>query len=515
MSGVCYPVLYQVNTRILVNELSASLGRTATLDDLPGAWLDRVAGLGFDWIWLLGVWSTGEAGRVISGTSPAFTEGFGADLPDWTEADVCGSPFALRDYSLNPDFGGPETLARLRERLRRRGVRLMLDFVANHTALDHPWVATNPEYYVKGTEDDLLRTPGNYGLIETDGGPRILAHGRDPYFPGWIDTWQLNYRHRGLREAMVEILGGVAGLCDGVRCDMAMLLLPEIFLRTWGDGSRPADGSDPADESFWAEAIGRVKGRFPEFTFLAEAYWDLEWALQQQGFDFCYDKRLYDRLRESGPGDVRNHLRAGLDYQSRLCRFLENHDERRAAAVFPPDKHRAAAVAAFFAPGMRFLHEGQLEGRKHRASIHLGRRVEEPVDAEIAAFYDGLLAALRHPAPREGDWRLLEVRPVSDGDPAWGQLIAYLWEWSPEASDRPRRWLVVVNYGPSQARGFVEIPLSDRPGATIALHDLLGPTTHETDAGDLATRGFSLDLPGWGHHVFEVVESSDDARWEA
>jgi hypothetical protein len=106
---------------------------------------------------------------------------------------------------------------------------------------------------------------------------------------------------------------------------------------------------------------------------MAEVYWDLEWTLQQQGFDYAYDKRLHDRLREGRARPVCEHFHAGLDYQDKLARFLENHDEPRAAAAFPREVHEAAAVITFLSPGLRFFHEGQFRGRKKRISPHLCR----------------------------------------------------------------------------------------------------------------------------------------------
>ena len=120
-------------------------------------------------------------------------------------------------------------------------------------------------------------------------GPRILAHGRDPNYPGWPDTLQLDYANPLLQKSQIDELIAIAGKCDGVRCDMAMLVLPEVFQRTWG--------VDPAP--FWPKATAAVRGAHSAFTFLAEVYWDLEWTLQQQGFDYCYDKRLYDRLQST------------------------------------------------------------------------------------------------------------------------------------------------------------------------------------------------------------------------
>jgi hypothetical protein len=379
----------------------------------------------------------------------------------------------------------------------------MLDFVPNHTALDHRWVREHPEFYVPGTEADLAREPQNYTRVETGRGPRVLAHGRDPYFPGWPDTLQVNYRHPGLRAAMLDVLDTIAGQCDGLRCDMAMLVLPEVIARTWGDRARPVDGS-PFDDPFWPTAIARVRQRRPGFVFMAEAYWDLEWTLQQQGFDYTYDKRLYDRLRAQDADAVRGHLQAAPEYQRRSARFLENHDEPRAAAVFAPSIHQAAAVVTFLVPGLRFLHEGQRSGRRFRASNHLRRRSAEPDDRDLEAFYERLLACMRRPEVRAGDWRLLERRPAWDGNSTWERFIAFAW------SGRERRLLVAVNYGPTPGQCYIHLPWSDLEGRGWVLADLMVPTIeYERDGRDLARRGLYLEMPAWGYHVFDFVAATE------
>jgi glycosidase len=495
-----FPSLYQINTRIWLGELGLRLGRRATLDDITDASIDQVAADGFDWVWLLGVWQTGEAGRRVSLTQPEWQPEYRELLPGFTPDDVAGSPFAVREYTVHADFGGPEALARFRARLADRGARLLLDFVPNHTALDHPWVLDHPEFYVNGSDEDLAREPGNYRRVETRSGPRTLAHGRDPYFPGWPDTLQVNYRHPGLRQAMRQTLASIAAQCDGVRCDMAMLVLPEVIARTWGERARPADGSAPADEPFWPEAIAAVHRLRADFTFMAEAYWDLEWTLQQQGFDYTYDKRLYDRLHGQDAAAVRGHLHADPEFQRRSVRFLENHDEPRAAAAFPPRVHRAAAVIAFLVPGLRFVHEGQRSGRHLRASNHLRRRSPEPIDLELAAFYARLLGGAHRPVVRDGQWRLLPVRPAWDGNPTWDRFIAFAWELG------NRRLLVAVNYGPTQGQCYVDLQAPDLGGRTWHLTDRLNPAvTYKRDGGDLARRGLYLDLAAWGHHLFEVT----------
>ena len=497
-----HPLLYQINTRVFLQERSVALKRPATLDDVPDALLDDVAAKGFAWVWFLGVWQTGRVGREISRSDPKLVEECRRDLPDLREQDITGSPFAIVAYRVNDDFGGDKALAGLRDRMARRGLKLLLDFVPNHTGRDHPWVTAHPEYYVHGSEDDLARQPQNYARVAAGrgaGSATILAFGRDPYFDGWPDTFQLNYRHAGFREAQIGELGAVAQRCDGVRCDMAMLLQPQIIQKTWGDRALPSDGSPAKDDPFWPEAIAAIRRRHPGFTFIAEVYWDMEWELQQTGFDYTYDKRLYDRLLSGDASQVREHLWADETFQDHSMRFLENHDEPRAAAAFAHPMHKAAAVVASTARGLRFFHEGQFDGRRVHVSMHLGRRPWEAVDEELRAFYGRLLDGLKRPELHDGTWRLADVREAWQGNQTHQQLIVSSWQ------SGERRLLVAVNYGPSQAQGYVGAAgLSGLEGRTFTLVDLLGDARYQRSGDDIAGRLY-LDMPPWGYNVFELT----------
>jgi hypothetical protein len=493
-----FPSLYQLNTRVILHELGLQLGRPAALDDLPDAMLDEIAARGFSWVWPLGVWQTGSAGRAVSRKDVRLRGILQSQLPDLREEDISGSPFAITAYEVHRDFGGDPALEVLRERLRSRGMKLLLDFVPNHVGPDHQWVYERPEYLIHGSPDDLAHEPQNYVRMSTRLGPRILAYGRDPYFDGWPDTIQLNYRHAGLREAQINVLGGIAERCDGVRCDMAMLLEPAVIARTWGERARPVDGSPAKDAPFWPEALAAVRRRRPEFQLVAEVYWDLEWALQQEGFDFTYDKRLYDRLHDGKARPVREHLMADPAFANRCLRFLENHDEPRAAATFPFPMHQAAAVVAFFAPGMRFFHEGQLDGRQSFVSMHLGRRPVEPADPEVRAFYGRLLTVLARPEVHEGRWQLERCRPAWQGNATDDQFIVSSWRQG------ERVLLAAVNYGPSQAQSYVTPALPDLAGRRWLLRDLMSEARYERDGDELASSGLYLDLAPWGYHVFAL-----------
>jgi glycosidase len=487
-----YPTLYEINTWVWISELSLRTGTSVDLGTVPADEWDTIAKFGFDAVWLMGVWERSPAGISIANQNKNLIDDFRRALPDFSPADNVGSPYCIRRYVVDKHLGGPEGLAIARRELATRGMKLLLDFVPNHVAPDHPWVAEHPEYFVRGNAEDTRSDPASY--LEVQG--YVCARGRDPYFPAWPDVLQLNAFQPGLRQAAIETVSSIAAQCDGVRCDMAMLVLNQIFERTWG--SRAA--RRPPTE-YWGDVIPAVKRANPYFCFIAEAYWDLEWELQQQGFDFCYDKRHYDRLEHDNAESIRLHLCADLAYQDKLLRFLENHDEPRAATAFSPAKHRAAAVAISTLPGARLFHEGQFEGRKVRVPVFLARRPAEPVDNALQAFYDKLLTAINAPIFRDGAWSLCERSGWPDNI-SFRNLVA--WSW---IKDNDRR-LVVVNLSDSAAQARVHLPWQEEPGATWHLIDALSDASYDREWDEIAASGLHVELGPWGYCFLQCRRTS-------
>lgn len=484
------PVIYEVNTVVWLGELGRRYDRPVTLAEVPVEAWDELALPGVDAIWLMGVWERSAAGLRIAGSDAALQESFLEALPDLHPEDVVGSPYCVRRYVADSSLGGAAGLAAARESLARRGMRLVLDYVPNHVAPDHPWVGEHPEYFVRGDAIDLGRTPPAF--ISAAG--HVLALGRDPYFAPWPDVVQLNAFAQSLRDATARVLTTIGSQCDGVRCDMAMLLMNDVFARTWGDRAGPVPAAD-----FWPQVLGRVRQQHPDMLFVAEAYWDLEWALQQQGFDYCYDKRLYDRLLHEPAVDVRAHLLADVAYQRRLVRFLENHDELRAAATLPPAKERADAVTIATLPGATLWHEGQFEGRRVRPPVFLARRPDEPTDVDLRSFYRQLLAAVHAAGMREGEWRLLDCTGWPD-NPTQRNLLAWCWRGA-------RRHVVVVNFSDQPAQARVRLPWNDLQGRQWRLSELLGETAYERDGTELAEAGLYVALDPWRWHLLVVDEA--------
>jgi len=488
-----HPHLLEVNARVLIERLSQKHGQRLTLGTVPEEEWRGVARQGFDLLWLMGVWQRSPGARQEALAHQDLRRSYGDALPDWKDEDVAGSPYAIYTYALDPALGGEGDLAELRSKLRRLGLRLILDFVPNHVALDHPWVTAHPDRFVCGSEEDARMHPdwfySPYPSVH-------VAHGKDPNFPPWTDTAQVNFFSREMRHALVDVLMRVAHVADGIRCDMAMLALNDVFRGVWGWVVK--DAAQPSEE-FWTEAIQRVRQADPEFLFLAEAYWGLESQLINLGFDYTYDKTLYDRLRDSNAADVRQYLGGGGHLLDRQARFIENHDELRAPAAFGRARARAAAVVFATLPGLRLFHDGQLTGRRIRLPIQLIREPSEPSDAETAEFYDRLLSACGVALFHEGEWRLLEAAPAWDGNESHQSLLAWSWQRSGELG------IVVVNYSPSPAQGRIEITLPDDRTQQVSLRDELTGEIRLLGGRESSRQTLYAELGPWCSHIFVNV----------
>jgi hypothetical protein len=486
-----HPLLYEVNTRCWLRALSEKSGSAITLANVPDSELAKWQKPGFTHIWLMGVWTTGPRARAEALNHPELRRAYDQVLPGWQDADVAGSPYAIGDYQVPSVLGGETGLEEFRRRLNEQGLKLLLDFVPNHVGLDHPWVSERPDLFVQSPGD----VPGAFAQ-ETRAGLRWLAQGKDPYFAPWTDTVQLDYRRAGTRGMMTQLLQSIASRCDGVRCDMAMLVLNDVFAKTWE--RFPITNHQSPTSEFWASAIPVVKRGHPDFVFLAEAYWGLEAQLQALGFDYTYDKTLYDGLVSRDAAGVQNHL-VGLTAEAVAgsAHFLENHDEPRIAGILSPAEHRAAALLILGLPGMRFLHDGQLSGARLKIPIQLARRAEEPSRAEMVNLYEQLLTTLPGTAVGQGRGELSKPRAAWPGNSTAQNFVIVQWQ-----KQAPEFDLVVVNLAPDRSQCYAPLSLEGLAAHNWAMTDLLGEERFKRSGDDLQNQGLYLDLPPHAAQLF-------------
>jgi len=356
---------------------------------------------------------------------------------------------------------------------------LILDFVPNHLSRDNPWRETHPEYFIQGSEIDSQINPTTFFKTKD----KVFAHGKDPYFPAWTDTLQVNPFSKEFREQVIETLIKVGEICDGIRCDMAILISNSVFQKTWG-----LYAGKPLEKEFWVEIISEIKKINPNFLFIAEVYWNMEYELIQQGFDFCYDKRLYDRLLHKSVREIKEHLHAGIEYQNHLVRFIENHDEPRAITSFGLEKSLAAAMIVLTLPGSKLVHYGQNYGFSIKLPVQLGRYPSESPNNEIQKIYADFLQVLTKNISFSGTWKLVHTR---------NPLLIYYWK------DQFSYSIIFCNYS-----GY---PLED----IIDLDDFFGKKVTSDDI--LVKTIFSRNYKNRNHENFILNDLNIDLRlnpWE-
>ena len=126
---------------------------------------------------------------------------------------------------------------------------------------------------------------------------------------------------------------------------------------------------------------------------------------------------------------------------------------------------------------------------------------EEPIDQRLEQFYDRLLAVLRQPVVRDGQWQLLDCVPAWDGNWTWDCFLAFAWQ-----GPGGERLLVTVNYAPNQSQCYVRLPFADLGDGQWRLEDLLGDATYDREGNDLQARGLYLDESPWQAHVFSLTK---------
>ena len=485
------PKLYEINTRVWIKKF----GSNTTLFQVPKQYFLDLAHKGINIIWLMGIWKTCPTTIEKCCFEPELITAYNRSLKDWSRSDVIGSPYSIDEYFINPALGSMDELIELKKYLNSIGIKLIVDFVSNHFSANSIYIKSNPEIFLEADEEFFNGDSFTFFKPFADS-QKIYAHGRDPFFPAWTDTIQVNYFSPDARNFMTKILLRLAEISDGVRCDMAMLPLNNVFQNTWL-GVLNKFNYSRTDTEFWKDAIAAVKKMNPEFIFLGEAYWDLERNLQELGFDYTYDKRLTEKLAANDITGVKAHLCADNSYQLKSTRFLENHDEQRAITKFGKQRSLAAATVLETVYGMKFYYDGQFEGKKNKLAIQLCRDVEEKICTEVHAYYEKLLWITKDEIFRNGEWNIL--LPSTSGYGNLSNENFFAWQWSLVNEKR----IVVVNYSfsTSQCRLKLDIQTDKKK---ITLIDLLTDEHYERLVDEINHVGLYIDLKGYQSHIFSI-----------
>lgn len=480
------PLLYEISTRVWIKRFGSNI----KLDEVPLDFFKEIHSRGFEYVWLMGVWKRNKLAIEKYCFEDGLIKEYDAALPGWQKKDVIGSPYSIEDYVVSPDLGDEKSLAVLKEKLNKIGLKLILDFIPNHFNAESKLLDSNPDVFLQVTEEELQNDPKKFFEKED----KIFAHGKDPFFDAWQDTAQVNYFSDTARDFMFSKLEKVSKLCDGVRCDMAMLADSYVFQKTWSNVIEKLNLSKPQTE-FWEQAISKIKAENKNFIFIAEAYWDKEWRLQQFGFDFTYDKKLLERLISNNINEIKAHLWASDDFQKKCVRFLENHDEQRSVKIFGEQKIKAALVALMTLQGMKLINDGQCDGKTIKLPVQLGREPKEGSNRNLRSFYDKVYQVTNRDIFRTGKWEPIEPDPAWEGSDGNENILAWLWSKDEE------RILVIINYSDQQTQCSIKFDTKDYENE-FPLTDLLNDVEYIRSAKEINNIGQYIDLGPYKSHIF-------------
>jgi len=364
-------------------------------------------------------------------------------------------------------------------------LKLMLDYVPNHSAVDCPWTSSNSDYYIRAAQSAPPYDPTRYL-------PSGIAFGWGGYGNAWTDTAQYNYFNPSLRTAMINNLMKVASLSDYIRCDVAYLALNTVIKNNWATQLAYWGYSEPSTE-FWSDAISQVKASY-NVQFLGEVYNPWQQALQAVGFDFTYDKTLYDILAAGNIDNIRNYITSmPLSFHQHSAHFVENHDEPRSPAYFGSNTRAdIAAAISMTLPGMKFYFMWEQFGYFNQLEIHLRRETPEDQNSGVLKFFTAFIAAVSKDVFHQGTWYMRTVQGTNN-------LLAWEWVYNNE------KVLTVLNYSGTQSSGSIVCPFAQPVDGndTIPVTDLLTGTVYMRSAKQMSTSGLIVVLDTWSVQMFD------------
>lgn len=488
------PNIYEINLRVWIRKFDSD-GKPATFKSIPLEYWQDLKDKGIDYVWLMGVWQTCDSVIEECCFQSGLVESYSRALRDFSKEDVIGSPYAINKYEINPALGTSSELKKLKDTLNKIGLKLILDFVPNHFSADSEIIKEHPDIFLQCSENFHTEDPHTFFKTKYFD-DKYFAHARDPFFPAWTDTIQVNFFNPEAIKFMTDTLHSIAQYCDGVRCDMAMLVLKNVFHNTWRGVLTDSNFSDSINE-FWLTSINSIKSQFKDFLFIAEAYWNLEWELQQLGFDYTYDKKLLDRLKDGTPRSIKDHLLADENFQAKSVRFIENHDEDRAVTSLGIEKSFAAALIIKTIKGMHLFFEGQFVGNRIKLPVQLGREPNEKIIKVVEKFYSKLMSITNEVVFKNGEWTYLDTHSVHPNNELNENIIAYEWRLNTE------RRIVIVNFSNQTSQCRIKLDLTDYDDI-LEIFDILHDKGYIRSKGDIETNGLFVELGAWQGHIFSI-----------
>lgn len=416
--------LLEISTRPYLYYLSQKYkSPIKKLSLIPMEELDFFQNLGFNMIWFMGVWNNGTEGRKFDLNDESRIKHYNQHLPNWSKDDVIGSPYSIYSYDPSPEIGNLEDLKWLKNELNKRSIKLILDFVPNHSSMDAPEIKSHPEYYIrkgrlkskiKLTEEDNKYI---YNGKKIEKIPKEEKYDKNGFAYGrglgvkhpWKDVRQYDYSNKELWKFQLNNLKKIAQCCDGIRCDVAWLMISDIFKRCFKT-------MNDTKEEFWTFAISEIRKIYPNIIFIAEVFgkkWISDFLLQC-GFNFVYDIEPYDILNLIKDNNINinefieRNKNIEKDYLFNTVHFSENHDLITIIEKLEENVNKANLLTAIvcFLPGIKMFNYGQIFGWKDTLCVQLRRILSYEINNEVFNFYTKVIKILNLDVVKKGKFRI-------------------------------------------------------------------------------------------------------------
>ena len=418
--------LLEISTRPYLYFLSVKYKTSINkLSLIPKEELDFLKDMRFNFIWFMGVWNNGKEGRNFDKVDESRIKTYNKNLPNWTNEDVIGSPYSIYSYDPSPEIGTFEDLKWLKEELNKRDIKLILDFVPNHSSMDAPELKSNPEYYIrkgrlktkiKLTDSHEKYIYNNAKIVKI---PKEEKYDNNGFAYGrglgckhaWKDVRQYDYSNKKLWLFQLENLIKIAKYCDGIRCDVAWLIINDIFKRCF------KTINNDINEEFWSFAISEIKKLYPNIIFIAEVFgkkWISDYLLKC-GFNFVYDITPFDILNKNNTNEfVERNKTIDDNYLFHSLHYTENHDLITVIENFEGNIKKANLATAIisFLPGIKMYNFGQLFGWKNTLCVQLRRILSYNINEDVLKFYKNLFHILKLDVFKNGKFHISLINNI-------------------------------------------------------------------------------------------------------
>lgn len=429
-----FPKMKLVNTRVFLTKMEKKYGHEVRLTELPEEEWDVLLNGDFEYVYLMGIYKPSKRAHEIA---LQYQSQYRSALTDMTEEDVVASPFAISEYepSQRIALDWQDFDEHVRDRLNRRKVKVVLDWILYDMADDSPLVIQRPDLFIQASDERVLSLPDKSiqfeDIIDSQGAHHNVAHAGGPGEMPWIDKVQLDLSQKEALDYKLEQIIELSKHCDALRIDMAKLGFPWVIEEKWKWLYSREAIEEIKRNPPWNYILAGLLNQKPHYETIGELYDDNEiYAAFEAGFSASYDEKTLLLFRDVARRkkraiDMIPHLRWLTEFTDhQLVEYSENHDTVRVKKSL--GKEASIVLAAINCATPRTIHmiqEGQEEGCEVQLPMQLKRSPDEVPDKELQAIYQRLYRIRNSIVFQQGTHHIIEPIPCHPQNDSYKDIV--------------------------------------------------------------------------------------------